>query len=790
MRFTLGRAVHYYYVTVLILITALFAFGVKHYWSNGLLNNDYVSSLYDGTNRVKAVKERNDLDELRKFINGDRLKDAQRVFLRVDSDIKDLKLIKAIEKDNKLESELKIVGARLSELQAKSDLNSIINKLNTSVSAFENFVGENNWPTISRMTRNLRMKLSPSRLMVGGLYNFDRTQTLSKTIDNDFEALTNFIEASGLPLDIRSALINRVKVLKEDGQKLSSYVEDHQEINASMAALTKSYTSWFKHVEPEITLKKIEFEKNSQGVLYSLIAVFFALVLSTVVGFFIFSFSKKRTAGQTEKLILETIKDGLLPVDSKKLAKFSADFNLEFDKYKEYTHKRMSFGAIFQEAIPVATILLDSELNMLWGNNYFYEEWQLQNFKEDEDSLNWDFLQRFTNVEGNTEALDALKLNTKGTFDIQVKTNAMDNALPYEMHISPIEYAAQKRILVTFYPTLKHAEELKNQKEALLNPLLKTIALEFEESMTVEEKTNLRLEAEKGGSLEVFLKLGQYVEKAETIRDELVCEIENLEENLKIKHGANEDLKGKVSSTIDLQKSSIQLYSSLRDSFGLMLESRDQLEDQYKMAIGTSRDLFKEQSRVFQVASDEQENMDKYLKSLKMVSGLKAELKELKTGVDEYKSKVTQTLDQFLIFQGQESDSPRMDQFAGQLKIQMKGFEKVLNQFADISTQLDVSITKLDMLLENREVVSLDSVRSKIDAIKGALESIQFTGAKLSQQARQRDEDLLHVMKTLVGNLKQEIKQSHEMGSILKMNYKEIKERLEEKKEVKSDVQV
>ena len=48
MRFALGRAVHFYYVTVLVAITCLFAFGVKHYWDTGLLNVDFVSNQTKG----------------------------------------------------------------------------------------------------------------------------------------------------------------------------------------------------------------------------------------------------------------------------------------------------------------------------------------------------------------------------------------------------------------------------------------------------------------------------------------------------------------------------------------------------------------------------------------------------------------------------------------------------------------------------------------------------------------------------------------------------------------------
>lgn len=65
MRFTLGRVVHFYYFFILLAVTSFFTFGVKHYWDVGLLNTEYVSSLYDGTSKVKAVKERNDIVELK-----------------------------------------------------------------------------------------------------------------------------------------------------------------------------------------------------------------------------------------------------------------------------------------------------------------------------------------------------------------------------------------------------------------------------------------------------------------------------------------------------------------------------------------------------------------------------------------------------------------------------------------------------------------------------------------------------------------------------------------------------
>jgi len=155
----------------------------------------------------------------------------------------------------------------------------------------------------------------------------------------------------------------------------------------------------------------------------------------------IYNYSSKRGSTKTEKLILDTIKDSLLPIETKRNENFSPEFKNELDKYRDYVHKRMTYGSIFQEAMPFASILLDSNLNLVWGNSHFYSQWQLQNFNQDgDDSLTWDFLQRFTDLEDNSSMLSALRLSSAGVYKIQVKNYSMAKAIPYEMHVSPVDY--------------------------------------------------------------------------------------------------------------------------------------------------------------------------------------------------------------------------------------------------------------------------------------------------------------------------------------------------------------
>ena len=763
MRFTLGRAVHFYYVTVLVAITALFAYGVKHYWDTGLLNIDYVSNLYDGTSKVKAVKERNDVEELKKFVDGDRIKDANKVYSRLEADIKDLKSIKSTDDKSNFDENLRQVKSSLIAFQSAPELTTILTNLNSKVSNFENFVTEKKWPTLTRMSINLRMRLTPSRLMNGGLYNFDRTQNLAQSVNNDLEAMTNFTEASGLPVDIKAAIVNRIKTLKNEAANLDSYVESHTKFNRLYKEFSTSYVAWFKMVEPEIALKKIQFEKSSQTVFYSLIAVFAGLVASVVLGFAIYNFSAKHASGKTEKLVIDTIKDGLLPVESKQIAEFSPEFNLEFDKYRDYAHKRMAFGSIFQEAVPFATILLDSNLNMVWGNSHFYEEWQLQNFKEDEDSLTWDFLQRFTNLEDNSSILSALRMSTPGKYKIQVKSNTMAKAMPYEMHVSPVEYSSQKRIMVIFYPMVEAQLNLDAQKSAITSPIMKALELQIEEKMTTEARNELRVAAEKAGVSELYSKLNQYIEKAESIHDELNREIEALEAKTEEHRNTAGEMRKSLVASFETQRASMDRYGQFKTAVATVIDSRDQLEEQFKYAMNSSRELFKDQNRIFSVAEKAEKNVDDYIKSLKTITTLKSEFKDLKVSVDDFKGRIVQVLDQLLIFQSHENDTQRVDQFLGKIKIEMKGFEKVLQSFGEVVTQLDVTVTKVDMMVESREKVDLDGIRYRMESIKNNLENVQFSASKIAQASHSKDDEMINTLKILITNMKSEMKRINDM---------------------------
>jgi len=767
MRFTLGRVVHFYYIVVLLAITSLFAYGAKYYWEAGLLNVDYVSNLYDGTSKVRAVKERNDVEEIKKFVDGDRIKDANKIFVRLEQDIHDLISIKPTNDKKKFEENIKKIKASLSNFQSAPELTNILNNISTKTILVENFVTEKKWPTLTKMAMNLRVKTSPGRLMQGGLYNFEKTQNLALSINNDIEALMNFTQASGLQTDIKSAIINRIKTIKSEVNQLDNYIDEHKNFNRMYKEFSQDYATWFKYVEPEIALKKIQFEKSSQTILYSLIAIFSSLLGAITLGFTIYNYSSKRNSQKIERLILDTIKDGVIPLESKKENIFSHDFNLELEKYRDYIHKRMSFGSIFQEAMPFASILLDSNLNLVWGNSHFYDQWQLQNFNEEVgESLSWDFLKRFTNLEDNSMILSALRMSTAGIYKIQVKTASMAQSFPYEMHVSPVEYSSQKRIMIIFYPMKELEDQMNDQKSALTKPIISLFTSYFDESITSEIKNDLRSEIEVAGGNELYSALSRYIEKNEEMRDHLNSEIEQLESTISEKSHMVSEMRKSLVRSFETQRDSVSKYNQFKSSVSSLLENRDQLEEQFRFALNASREFYKDQNKILSSAERAEKNVDDYIKSLKTITSLKTEFKDLKSNVEDFKSRITQVLDQLIIFQNHEDDTLRIDQFLGKIKLEIKGFDNVLSNFNQVVTQLDVTVTKIDMMVESREKFDLEASKSRLESIKSNLENTQFSLSRISQNARSKDDEMVNALKALVVNLKAEMKRIDEMCSL------------------------
>lgn len=764
MRFTMNRTLQYYYVLALVGGVSLFSYGTYHYWKQGPLNVEYVSALYEGTSLVDDVKKRNDVEELKKYVDGDRIKDALNVLERMDGDLKELEKIKAIDEESSFNTNYQKVKASVSSLSTQPELTTILTSVSGKISQFENFVIEKKWPTLSKMATNLRIKTSPSKIISGGLYNFDKTSNLIASINNDLEAMSNFTQSTGLAQDIKMAILNRIQVLKNETVQLDRYVEEHNKFNKIFKDFNGDYQKWFKQVEPEIALRKLEFEKNSQYILFSI--AIFVLGGTVAIGFGVWlnSWSNKQNSKYVEKTILNVVQHSLIPTEGKLHDVYSTEFVNEFERYRDFVHKRMTFGSIFQEALPFPGLLLDSNLNLIWANHHFYKTWQLDNFDEKTETLTWDFVQRFTNLDDQSSLMNALRLNHSGIIPIQVRPATSDEGgMPFEMYVSPVEYSGQKRIMIIFYPLNAIEENLKIQKNSIVEPTVMALNAIHNDSFSPELQTKISAELDFAGSKEIFDSLKNVHDIKLRERSELNAEIERLDDLLSKTLNTMSDMRKNLVSNLETQRMSVDKFNQLKNAFGVLLDTRDQLEEQMRMISMSTRELFKDQSKMITTVESSEKMVSDYTKSMKLIADVKSQFKGIRSEVDDFRMRMIQLLDQLLIFQTADSDNSKIEQFLGKMKFEIKSFDRVLNQLAEVGTQMDVQLTKIEMMNESRSVIELQPLKERFDQVKASFENVQFATSKTSQVSHMKDDEMVQALKTLVGNQKADMKRTDEL---------------------------
>lgn len=764
MRFMMNRTLQLYYLFALSMGVGLFSYGAYYFWSQGPLNVEYVSALYEGTSLVDGVKKRNDVIEIKKYVDGDRIKDAMSVIERFESDLKELQKIKSIDESTSFNVNFQKVKASVSSMSTQPELAAILTSVSGRISQFENFVIEKRWPTLSKMATNLRIKTSPSKIVSGGMYNFDKTSALISSINNDLEAMSNFTQSTGLALDIKNAILNRIQSLRNEASKLDAYVEEHNKFNRIYKDFNNDYQSWFKLVEPEIALRKLQFEKNSQLILVTLGLYIAGGVLAFAVGIWLNRIVNRQIQKQAEKNVISMIQHSLIPVDGKLTGIFSTEFVNEFERYKDFVHKRMTYGSIFQEALPFPGILMDSNLNLIWANQHFYKAWQLENFDEKTETLTWDFVQRFTNLDDQTTLMSALRLNHTGIVPIQVRP-AMSEAggVPFEMHISPIEHAGQKRIMVIFYPLTAIEENLKIQRQSIVEPTVYALEAMLARRFSSEVKDKVKAELDFASAKEIFESLDRVNQSHNDETKLLRSEIERLDDMLTKTLNTMAEMRKNLVSNLESQRTSVEKFNVLKNSFGVLLETRDQLEEQMRMLAMTTRELFKDQAKMIAVAETSEKMVEDYTKSMRLIAGTKEQFKSIKTDVEEFRMRMIQVLDQLLIFQSHEGDSSKMEQFLGKMKFEIKSFDRVLNQLNEVGTQIDVQLTKVEMMNEGRTPLDLSPFKERFEHVKMNSENIQFATSKTSQVSHAKDEEMVNTLKSLVGNQKSDMKRTDEL---------------------------
>lgn len=752
MSSSFGRPLHVYYVCVLFIVMTALGFGARFYWVNGAANVESVTSVYEAIIQIDEIKKKSDLKEIKELVESDRARDALKEFDLLTKDIESLNLVEEVESYEDLEATMKSMRKGLSELISTPELTNIFVVFNNKVSAFESYVEANNWKTLTRMSRRITTLISSGRVKSPGFFKVDALENLIRTISKDIAVMESITESSVLTRKDKNEVITKLRMLMTEMDMLGKYVVSLSSFYKVYNNFATQYKTWFSQIEPEISYKKVSFEKNSQTILFSLIGLIGMIFILTVAGFFIHKIVSKNESKKLEEVILSSIKNGIVPVVSKFDGHFSENFRMEFDRYREYVHKRMSFGSIFQDAMPFSSLLLDSNLNLVWANSLFYEHWELQ--KKNDENVTWDYLQRFTNLGEDDPVLMALNEGIAGIYNIQVKNTHNEEALPYEMYVSPVEYASQKRIMIFFYPLRSIEEALSNQSRSLVSPVAKSLDALTNGVFTSEFKEKVKKDFEIAGTTDIYERFLKYNEFVNNQKNGLLAEIESLENNLFDQYKLVDDIDVVCHEYSDIQKTSMNHMMNTKDAIVSLVELRAELEDLFKATVGTSQSLFQDEMTLLSHTSELADIIDENKKAIEIVSRTKDDFKMLKNNVEQFKTKIMQMLDHLMTARKSDSGQSKMDHSLSKMKLEMQSFEKNLSSLSQVATSLDVGLSKMQLIMSKSDTPDLSVLKMNFDTAREQLERDLLDVARLIRNGQMKDEEVIKSIKGLFSSFK------------------------------------
>ncbi|MCO4792741.1 MAG: hypothetical protein KC493_03455 [Bacteriovoracaceae bacterium] len=744
----LTRSSHRFHSFVLILSLLFLGYGIWHFWKKGPANIENVTMVFEASSNLEKVKNNNDIKYAKLQVGNDRSREAIKTIMRLERDVKKLNFLTGEEEvSEKLDNYIKLTKKSLDEMITLPSLSSVLNVLYSRIQSFERFVSSNRWRTLTRISKRISAELKPVRLRKPGVLNQRKISNLVRTINRDLALMEKVTSSSVLQNSEKDLIIARIQTLKTEVVMLKKYLKGLSGFHKNFKGLELSFATWLKKTEPEISLQLIKFENNSKIMLFALGGLFLLLMAGLGLGFVIIKKEDKERKKRIEGFTIDAIKDAIIPVQAKNIQGGSREFYDEIDKYRGYVHKRMSFGTLFRDSLPFSSLILDSNLHVVWANKDFYNSFGIEVDEDRENNINWDFLNQFTNLGENDPVVSALNENISGIYQIQISGHEKKESLPYEMYVTPVEYAGQSRIVIFFYPLKSVEETLSHQMRSVVGPVSRTLEAMSEENFNPEFKEKIKKDFEIAGISELYDKFENYHENISADRDSYLIEIEKLENELFDQYKAIDDIKLRLGEGFRNFKKGQDSISEVRNQVINQVSLRSEITDSYRKTIDTAKSLFREEEQLFESCLKLSSDLSENEQAFGSIVQIKDEFKKIKVEVNDFKMNLVQSLEQSLVLQRVEGMDLRIEQSLNRLKSDIKGFDKILSEFNKRSTQLDVSLSKIGMLLERSSRPDLDIMKVNFVDNKENIEDEMFQVGRLGENGNKVDEETINSLK-------------------------------------------
>ncbi len=454
---------------------------ILYFWKLGFIDGSRSKDLHKASYILETYESKSLFGELKSLITSENPKAAIEKTKVIEKEFEKVHAQVDVEEFEVLKKDFQKLKTSSANLISFSKVDKVISVFNGKMNKFYEYVKKNKWRTLSRMSDRVFSQTN-------GHINKKKLSSLVSSVNRDFESMIKITENSVLERKDKSEIVSRITNLQIEMQMLKKYVDERKFYYHLHKETVSSMKKWLDVVAPELTLQKMQIEQIGRYYVMGLMGI---LVLVTTIFFGSFMFNRyhyRKAQNDIESEMENYINEMILNGKEVDELEFSSTFKNYTENMSTYFNKRMSFGSIFQEALPLSSILLDQNLKVLWANKQFCGDWEISEDEIKKDYMSWDFLNKLTNIGNDDPVLEALKHNVAGIYQVQVKTNEESTARPYEMFVAPVKHQGHTRIMLFFYDLRNLEQTIQDQARSLVSPVDRSLSLMIDGKFDKEDK--------------------------------------------------------------------------------------------------------------------------------------------------------------------------------------------------------------------------------------------------------------------------------------------------------------
>lgn len=763
------RLTQWYYFLSLTLLMGGIGWLSYFYWKSGLMDTNYVSSVYEASEILDDLVKSDFLGKIHHLVQSDQAKDGVKQFAKFEEKLFQVNGTQSLGKsfDDLIESNKEYKKSML-KIISYPEISSIIKVFDSKMDKFREFVMQKQWQSLTRISARIRMKMYDVKD-----FSYEMVKMYHRSILQDITIMKNITETSPLTHQDKNNIIIRLQSLQVEITMLQNILVDMESYLNHYKQVEKSYGDWLNVIRPEVSLEKINIGQKNRHFVLCLLAILGFILIVLCLGIYVYKENVGTLIAKIEDFSLKVIKDNIVTSKSPLQSNLSHNFRSEIEKINAYVQKRLSYSSIFQSALPFAAILLDSNLKVIWTNTIFCQTFKLENFDFDQKSLSWDYLLRFTNLGDNDPVIESLQNDLAGIYQVLIKVDQASSAAPYEMYISPVSQPNRKSVMIFFYPLSSMQETIKSQGLTLVDPIKRTLDALLRLEFTREFQNHVAHDFDLAGIKDIFQKFTTYNEFVFSQKNGLLSEIDKMENTISDYHKIimdvtkkNEELKSQLDVFFENLK-------QIKLSIISMVQLNHNYEDINYDLVDTNRKVIRDMKKVIEAASKLYEKILGQQNGLETLGSIKNEFKVLKGNLQNSNSRLFQSFEQILIFERSETlDRNKLEQSLSKIKTDLKTLERDIHLLEKTMTSFDVHVSKSDMLLQNSSLginkETIDNFVHGLQTFEGEIENDSFKKSVISQDGQVLEDKIVKQMQMLFEDYRGHVVHQKEIYQILK----------------------